>query len=259
MGAGPGAIFSDRRYSLGRPACGAMLLFGSLALSLLASAAAQQSIPQLKARVTDLTGTLSSTQINKLEEKLRTFEVRKGSQLAVLLVPSTKPETIEDYATRVFNAWGLGRGGVDDGILLLVARNDRALRIEVGYGLENAVSHDLAKRIIDEQITPRFKTGNYYGGIAAGVDMLIGLVDGEQLPQPVASTNTGPPAGHGGDDSPSVFGRIWLWIVGLFTALFALGGRGGSSGGGGFSGGGGRSGGGGASGSWRCVASSVIS
>ena len=141
-------------------------------------------IPVLQHPVTDLTGTLGTNQISILERKLSEFEQRKGSQIAVLIVPSTQPEAIEQYSLRVVEKWKLGRKKVDDGILLLVAKEDRRLRIEVGYGLEGAVNDVTARRIIAEKITPFFKQGQFYEGIEAGVDQLIKVIDGEQLPPP---------------------------------------------------------------------------
>ena len=149
-----------------------------------AGARAQIDVPPLRARVTDLTGTLSPEQTASLEEKLRAFETRKGSQIAVLIVPTTEPEDLAEFGIRVATAWKLGRKGVDDGAILLVAKNDRRMRIEVGYGLEGVIPDAIAKRIIADTITPHFKQGDYYGGINAGVDQMIRLVDGEPLPEP---------------------------------------------------------------------------
>lgn len=145
---------------------------------------AQQAIPPLAARVTDLTGTLTQEQRQALEHKLANLEQAKGSQIAVLLVPTTQPETIEQYALRVAEHWKLGRKGVDDGVLLLVAKEDRRLRIEVGYGLEGAIPDAVAKRIIEEIILPRFRGGDFAAGIEAGVEALVSLVSGEPLPAP---------------------------------------------------------------------------
>ncbi|WP_313952011.1 YgcG family protein [Accumulibacter sp.] len=156
-----------------------LLLGGSFA-----SGAEQQAVPPLEARVTDLTGTLSSAQKAAIEAKLAAFEREKGSQIAVLIVATVRPEAIEQYALRVVEAWKLGRQGVDDGALLLVARDDRRLRIEVGYGLEGALNDATAKRIISETITPRFKQGDFYGGIDAGVDAMTKVVADEPLPAP---------------------------------------------------------------------------
>jgi uncharacterized protein len=158
----------------------------ALSLTLLAPCAttAQVTVPALLGHVTDQTKTLAPEQIAALEQTLSTFEARKGSQLAVLIVPSTAPEEIEQFALRVAEQWKLGRKKVDDGAILVVAKNDRALRIEVGYGLEGALSDITSKRIISETITPRFKQGDYFGGIEAGVAQIIKVVDGEPLPAP---------------------------------------------------------------------------
>jgi len=126
-------------------------------IALLVSASlsmADAAIPPLKARVTDLTGTLSTNEATQLEQKLAAFEARKGSQIAVLIVPTTQPETIEQYSIRVVDAWKLGRKGIDDGVLLLVAKQDRTVRVEVGYGLEGVLPDAVAKRITDEIIVP---------------------------------------------------------------------------------------------------------
>jgi len=145
---------------------------------------AEVAVPPLTARVTDLTGSLSGEAVTRIETKLANLEAKKGSQIAVLIVPTTQPEEIEQYGIRVLDAWKLGRKGVDDGAILIVAKNDRRVRIEVGYGLEGALSDAVANRIIDETITPHFKLGDYDGGIEAGVDQMISVVNGEPLPEP---------------------------------------------------------------------------
>ena len=139
-------------------------------------------IPVLQHQVTDLTNTLSSDQILSLENKLSQFEQRKGSQIAILIVPTTQPEAIEQYSLRVVEKWKVGRKKIDDGILLLIAKDDKRLRIEVGYGLEGAVNDVTARRIIAEKITPLFKLGQFYEGIESGIDQLIKVIDGEELP-----------------------------------------------------------------------------
>jgi uncharacterized protein len=136
------------------------------------------------ARVTDLTGTLSGAAVARIEAKLANLEAKKGSQLAVLVVPTTQPEEIEQYGIRVAEAWKLGRKGVDDGAILLVAKNDRRVRIEVGQGLEGALPDAIANRIITESITPHFRQGDYDGGVEAGIDKMISVVNGEPLPAP---------------------------------------------------------------------------
>ncbi len=141
-------------------------------------------VPPLQARLTDLTGTLTAEQQAGLEQSLRAFEARKGSQIAVLIVVTTKPEEIEQYALRVVEQWKLGRKKVDDGALLLIAKDDRTLRIEVGYGLEGVLNDATAKRIVSEVITPPLRQGNYFAGVSAGVDQMIRVIDGEPLPAP---------------------------------------------------------------------------
>jgi uncharacterized protein len=141
-------------------------------------------LPPLSARVTDLTGTLDGAQKAAMEEKLASFEKAKGSQIAVLLISGTKPESIEQYSMRVAEAWKIGRKGQDDGVLLLVAKDERKLRIEVGYGLEGALPDAVAKRIISEDIAPRFKAGDWAGGLNAGVDRIQAVISGEKLPPP---------------------------------------------------------------------------
>jgi len=147
-------------------------------------ALAQVAVPPLTGRVVDQTGTLSSGDIEALIRKLKDFEARKGSQITVLIVPTTAPEEIEQYSIRVAEAWKIGRQKVDDGAILLVAKNDRKLRIEVGYGLEGALTDVTSRRIINEIITPKFKSGDFAGGISDGVDRIISVVDGEPLPAP---------------------------------------------------------------------------
>jgi uncharacterized protein len=142
------------------------------------------AIPPLEARVTDLTGTLTAGEQAELEQKLAAFEQRKGTQLAVLIVPRVAPETIEQYSIRVADAWKLGREKPDDGVLLLVAVEERQLRIEVGYGLEGALPDAVARRIIDETITPLFRQGDFHGGIDAGLERIMRVAEGESLPPP---------------------------------------------------------------------------
>lgn len=162
-----------------------------LAASLATTAFAQslqpgtgQPIPKLAARVTDLTGTLTAEQQSMLEEKLSAFEARKGAQIAVLVVPTTEPEEISQYSIRVVDQWKLGRQKIDDGALLLVAKNDRDLRIEVGKGLEGVLTDLTAHRIISETVIPLLRQGDFYGGINAGLDQMIRVIDGEPLPAP---------------------------------------------------------------------------
>ena len=148
------------------------------------AALADVAVPPLSGRVVDQTGTLSSGDVASLTQTLKDFETRKGTQIAVLIVPTTAPETIDQYSIRVAEAWKIGRKKIDDGAILLIAKDDRKLRIEVGYGLEGALTDATSRRIIDETITPKFKGGDFAGGISAGVDQIIRVADGEPLPAP---------------------------------------------------------------------------
>ena len=180
---------------------------------------AEVAVPPLKARVTDLTATLSREQQARLEQELQDFEAKKGSQLAVLIVATTQPETIEQYGIRVADSWKLGRKGVDDGALLLIAKNDRSLRIEVGYGLEGALNDATAKRIVNDIIVPRFKAGDFYGGIEAGIQSIIKVIDGEPLPPPKRSRSS---SSNFNNIEPFLFVGFMLVIVvgGMLRAVF---------------------------------------
>jgi uncharacterized protein len=156
----------------------------ALLLCWAASALALVAVPPLSGRVVDQTGTLAASDIASLTQTLKDLETRKGSQIAVLIVPTTDGEAIEPFSLRVAEAWKIGRKKIDDGALLVIAKNDRRLRIEVGYGLEGALTDATTKRIIDEDITPRFKAGDFGGGVAAGIDKMVRIVNGEKLPEP---------------------------------------------------------------------------
>jgi uncharacterized protein len=188
--------------------------FDAVAQGQSAPASAEQvPVPQLRTWVTDQTGTLDQATLQQLEQQLVQLDKTKGAQLAVLVVPTTGSDTIESYARRVFDQWRLGRARVDDGVLLVVAKDDRRLRIEVGYGLEGAIPDILAGRIIREQITPYFKQNDYAAGIVAGVNSLVGLIQGEPLPEP--------PADDDGGDEPYIM-LVPLAIMSFFMPpLFA--------------------------------------
>jgi uncharacterized protein len=182
-------------------------------------AQAQVAVPRLQARVTDLTGTLTAEQRQALETRLAQFESRKGAQIAVLLVPSTLPESIEQYARRVLDEWKLGRKDVDDGALLLVAMQDRKLRIETQYGLEGVLPDATAKRIIDEIVTPRFRQQDFYGGISAGIERMIAVVDGEPLPPPSPAAR-GKDAGSNFESLLMVGFALVFVVAGILRAMF---------------------------------------
>lgn len=175
---------------------------------------AEVAIPSLSGHVVDLTGTLDATQSRQLETRLAQFEVKKGVQIAVLLVPTTKPETIEQYGIRVVESWKLGRKGLDDGVLLLIAKDDHALRVEVGYGLEGVLPDAVAKRIIAEVVTPRFKRAEYYTGIAAGIEQLVAIIEGESLPPPRQRQRSAAPRGFSDIESLMFVGFILVIVVG---------------------------------------------
>jgi uncharacterized protein len=167
---------------------GAWLFAMLLALAASFSAHAEVAVPELSRRVTDLTGTLTPDTVNRLENTLAQFESAKGSQVAVLMLPTTQPEDIAEYGIRVAEQWKVGRKGVDDGAILIVAKDDRRVRIEVGYGLEGVLSDVVAKRIIEEDIVPRFRQGDFSGGVESGVSRMMRLIEGEPLPPPQVSS-----------------------------------------------------------------------
>jgi uncharacterized protein len=194
----------------------------SLLLILGFAAHAEVAIPPLRSPVTDLTGTLTAEQTATLEQQLRAFETKKGSQIAVLIVPSTQPETIQQYSFRVAEAWKLGRRGVNDGALLAIAKDDRAVWIQVGYGLEGALPDVLANRIVEQVITPRFRAGDFFGGIREALERMIALVEGEPLPEPTPSQRSAPSADGFGSVLPVLLllvfvgGGILRGILGRF-------------------------------------------
>src|ERR1700730_15597148 len=194
------------------------------------AASADVAVPPLSGRVVDQTGTLSSGDIARLTQTLRDFEARKGSQIAALIVPTTAPETIEQYSIRVAEAWKIGRKKIDDGALLVIAKDDRKLRIEVGYGLEGALTDVTARRIIDEIITPKFKSGDFAGGISAGIDRIIGVVDGEPLPAPITPQQDSAFVSHIDPFNPFlivaviVVGGIFRGVLGRLFGSLATGG-----------------------------------
>ncbi len=155
-------------------------------------ARAESPVPPLSARVTDTVGVLEAATRTSLEAKLAAFEAERGAQIAALIVGTTGDEPIESYALRVAEAWKLGRDGIDDGALLVVALDDRALRIEVGYGLEGVLTDATSKRIIAETLVPAFRAGDYAGGIAQGLERMMAVVAGEDLPPPARRTQHNP-------------------------------------------------------------------
>jgi uncharacterized protein len=250
---------------------------------LLAPAGAQEfvPVPPLQTRVTDTIGMLTENQRATLESVLKEYEEKTGSQIAVLLIGSTAPEAIEQYGIRVFDAWKLGRKGVDDGVLLIVAKDNppalRRLRIEAGRGVQGSLTDAQSKRILQDVIAPYFRQNDFYGGLAAGLSAITALLDKEQFPAPAAGE-----AAADEEEGDLSLGLFFFFVI-LFFLLsrmqsrryarhrhgwgrsapgvilgggFGSGGYGGfggggfGGGGGGFSGGGGSADGGGASGNW---------
>jgi uncharacterized protein len=166
-------------------------------------------IPKLENRVTDLTGTLSEAQKVSISSKLAQLEERKGSQIAVLILPTTQPEDIAQFSLRVVEKWKLGRSKVDDGVLLIIAKNDRRLRFEIGYALEGVLNDATSKRIISELIGPYFKQGQFYEGVDAGLNQVIKLIDGESLPPPISTA--------GQSNEEDLLGIIFIaFVISLF-------------------------------------------
>ena len=171
-------------------------------------------IPPLAARVTDRTGTLNEADRTALEDKLARFEQQTGNQVVVLMVPSTKPEPIEAYSLRVAEAWKIGRKGADNGALFVVAKDDRKMRIEVGYGLEGTLTDAMARRIIAEDVAPQFRADRFAAGLNAGVDRIIATLGPDRTS---ARPSTRTPAGGGGFD-------LGTLLIVLFVAVPLLGG-----------------------------------
>jgi len=191
----------------------------SLLLALgVAAGADLEPVPPLTARVTDRTGTLTAAEQSALEQKLAAFESAKGAQLAVLIVPTTQPEQIEQYSIRVVEQWKLGRHKVDDGALLIVAKNDHRVRIEVGYGLEGVLTDAMSHRIITETITPAFRQGNFYTGIDAGLEQMMKLIEGEPLPPPQHSAESARRT-HGSNRLPVILFAVLIGAV-VLRAIF---------------------------------------
>ena len=194
-----------------------LLVLGFVLGGVQAHAQAVQAVPPLTGRVIDQTGTLDASQQQALDAKLAAFEQNKGSQIVMLLVPTTQPEDISSYANRVANDWKIGRKAVGDGVLVIVAKNDRQMRIEVAKTLEGAVPDLAASRIIDAAMAPRFRNGDYAGGLDAAADQLIARISGEPLP---AVVNERPAQrGQGGFDWQNL--AIFLFVAVIFGAPIA--------------------------------------
>ncbi len=182
-------------------------------------------VPKLSAHVTDLTGTLTAPEREAIDAKLRAFEAARGSQVAILLVPTLGSETIEEFAGRVTDEWKLGRKGVDDGVLFVIAKQERKLRIQTGRGVQGTLTDALSKRIVSDIVSPRFRGGDFAGGIEAGADAIMKAIEGEELPLPSQPSQPS----HGKVDSISshsnllIFGLFLIPVIGM--VLRGIGGR----------------------------------
>lgn len=187
-------------------------------LPLLGWSANEVALPALTERVTDLTGTLSAEDRASLTASLAALEKDKGAQVVIVLLPTTQPESIEQFGIRLADAWKIGRKGIDDGVIVIVAKNDRRMRIEVGYGLEGAIPDAIAKRIVAEQMAPRFREGDFAGGLRATVATLDKVIRGEPLPAPVVQT-----APNGGEPADALtFLLIVFFMAGVIRSMFGL-------------------------------------
>lgn len=225
--------------TIGSRGCPRVILFLLVAAAWLASAVALAqpaagdlvAIPPVQAHVTDLSGTLSAGQQAQLEQQLAAFETARGSQIAILLVPTVQPEAIEQFSIRVAEAWKIGRRKHDDGVLITVAKNDRKMRIDVGYGLEGAIPDAIAKRIISETMAPKFRQGDFAGGLSGAVAQMERLIEGESLPPP-AKADRGVTGSEGSYEQLFVIGLMLSVVAGgVLRAMFGrLAGSGLSSG-----------------------------
>jgi len=202
------------------PALAGILLFVPVWL-----ARAEIPVPKLTAHVQDSTGTLTVPEREALEAKLTSFEREKGSQVAVLLVPSLDGEAIEDFAGRVTDQWKLGRKGVDDGVLFVIAKQERKMRIHTGRGVQGTLTDALSRRIIADVVAPRFRTGDFAGGIDAGADAIMKAIEGEALPPPKAGSKR---VARKVDTISSYSDFLWMaffFVPILGMAMRSMGGR----------------------------------
>ncbi len=197
----------------------ALALAFLLCICLSAGAQPLAAIPALDSPVIDITATLSAAQQQQLQQQALALQQRKGSQLQVLVVASTQPETIEQYTQRAFDQWKLGRKGVDDAVILVLAKDDRRVRIQPGYGLEGAIPDAIANRVIQEYLVPKFRTGDYGGGILDATAQLTRLIDGEALPAPVSAN----PRAEGGSGGSGVLFAVFAAFIAANIARAVFG------------------------------------
>jgi uncharacterized protein len=194
----------------------------AVVLGSLATVAPALDVPYLAGRVNDLARVLSPAARDRIEGKLRGLEQRTGAQVAVLVIPSLEGESLEAYSVRVAQTWKLGRKGVDDGVLFLVAKNDRKMRIEVGYGLEPRLTDALSRQILDDQVRPRFRANDFDGGIEAGVDAIGAAIEGKAPPAPARFRWRRARAGGFGLVGLLLFMGLFTLVVGVFSIIALL-------------------------------------
>ncbi|NHQ60054.1 hypothetical protein G9409_05535 [Chlorobium sp. BLA1] len=238
----------------------ALILLATLLQFMPSNSLMAVGVPALTGRVNDYAAMISPAAKAEIEAKLQQFETAESTQIVILTVPSLEGDPIEDFSIRVAESWKIGHKGSDNGVLLIVSRDDHKVRIEVGYGLEGRLTDLLSGRIINDEIVPDFKSGRFDAGFTKGVDAIIAAVHGEYQAKPQAKGSNGKPS------IPLLF--IILLVIYFISQLsrghrgggpmiggpgggfYGGGGSFGGGGGGGFSGGGGGFGGGGASGDW---------
>ena len=246
------------------------MLLGCFAIALFSRLGFALEVPPLQGRINDNAELLSPSTEKALSNRIMDYEKATGHQLAVLTIPSLDGDPLEDFSIRVVEAWKLGKKGKDDGVLVLAVSKDHKMRIEVGYGLEGELTDATAGRIVRDVMAPRFRNGDYEGGISAALDAVMlktgGQVSASSPTDPLLGARPAKPMGFLGHMVLSLIKLAFLGIFGLVFVFILLlnrvggrrsggmfyggGGNGGTFGGGGFSGGGGGFGGGGASGSW---------
>ena len=210
----------------------ALIAFPAFLSVALAAEGDFQPVPKLIKRVTDATGTLSSSDEAQIETRLKDYEARKGAQIAVLIVGTTQPETVFDYSTRVMTEWKLGRKDIDDGVLFVIAKNDRKTQILVGLGLSGSLTDAMSKRILTEIVAPKFRVGDFAGGIDDGIAKIISVIDGEALPPPPKKRMASKNAGGGGYENfimLAIFAAVFVGpllrsLLGRFLGASATGG-----------------------------------
>jgi len=191
--------------------------FFALAALVFAVFGAEIAVPKLTAHVIDQTGTLTADERGRLDAKLADFETRRGSQVVVLVVPSIGSEAIEDFATRVTDEWKLGRKGVDDGVLFVIAKQERKMRIHTGRGVQGTLTDILAKRIVADIVAPRFRTGDFAGGIDEASGAIMKAIEGENLALPTPKSK---PQGRK-VDTVSSYGDF-LWMAFFLVPVIAM-------------------------------------